>query len=149
MEWVVPLPAGLHVLTAAADGEAKLWLAHGGGSSSGGDSSTGSAAAGAVCCTLLPEPGDRQADCCLRCRPAVVGDGAYIVCGGPSGSLACWDLAALQRQAHLPLNPKHGNAAAVLRGVHAAPVTAVAASCEGGWVLASGDASGRLAVCWR
>lgn len=133
--WAALLPAGLHVLTASTDGEAKLW--------------TASSSSSGVCCTLLPAPDDHWADCCLRCRPAIAPDGRHVVCGGPSGALACWDLQQLQSTAHLPLNARRSNAAAVA-WVHKSPVTAVAvASLGGDWLLASGDAGGRLHVRWR
>lgn len=129
--WAAPLPSGLHVLTVAADGEAKLWPAGGGG----------------VCCSLLPPEEDRRAcELWQRCRPAVTPDGRHVVCGGPSGSVACWDLQQLQRLAHLPPDAKRGNAAAACRP-HQAAVTAVALSACG-CLMASGDLSGRLVVRW-
>lgn len=135
VHWAAPLPAGLHVLTAAEDGELKLWDAAGGG----------------VCCTLLPAPQDQGADCCLRCRPAVALCGRLVVCGGPSGSVAAWDLEQLQRTAHLPLHAGRSNAAAAAK-VHSSPVTAVAvaagAAAVGGWAVVVGDAAGRLHVRW-
>ena len=132
VRWLLPLPEGLHVLTATEEGEAKLWTAVGGG----------------MCCTLVPDQLDHLGHC-LPCRPAVTADGRYVVSGGTRGTLSCWDLQQLQREAHLPLNHRDGNAAAACRA-HQAAVTAVAVGQDSGDTLvASGDASGRLMVCWR
>jgi len=146
VHWLLPLPTGLHVLTAAVDGEAKLWTAC---PSSSSRSSSGSSAAGrfaTVCCTLQPPAADRQ-ECALGCRPALSSDGRFVVCGGPSGTLACYDLQQLQRRAHLPLSQRSSNAAAACQ-LHTAAVTAVATGCAD-TLLVSGDASGRLVVRWR
>lgn len=135
---LLPLPTALHVTTLAADGEAKLWpLASSSCSSSGS----------AVCCTMLPAAGDCRKGPWLLCRPAVSCDGRFMLHGSPSGTLACWDLREQQRQAHLPLNRKLGNAAAASRWSHMA-VTAVAVGL-GDTCVVCGDAAGRLLVRWR
>ena len=132
VSWLLPLPCGLHVLTAACDGEAKLWVA--------------AAADGSVAGTLLPAATERE-ESTLRCRPALASDGSWVVCGSPSGTLACWDLQAVQRSAHLPPGGAAVNAAAACRP-HGAAVTAVAVGL-GDTLLCSGDATGRLLVRWR
>ncbi|KAL4418870.1 hypothetical protein ABPG77_002626 [Micractinium sp. CCAP 211/92] len=137
VQWLLPLPGGLHLLTVSTDGEGKLWPT----SSKGGSD--------AVCGTLLPQATDRCYCALGSCRPAVSSCGGYAVNGGPTGTLAAWDLASLQRQAHLPLPGalRDGNAAATAAAAHAEAVTAIAVGA-GDMLLASGDASGRLVVRW-
>lgn len=145
---LLPLPGGINVLTVAADGEAKVWLA------SGASSSSSSTAYEAICCTLLPAQGDKQ-ESLFECRPALSSCGRYLVGGLPSGTLACWDLhyqQLLQRKEDLPLNYRGGNAAAAATaacGPHKGrPVTAVAVGA-GDTLLVSGDTAGQLVVRWR
>ena len=150
---ILPLPTGLHVLTADGAGVAKLWAASG----SGGGGSDGASGSGGVWCTLLPAAADRgQAGCGQRCRPRVTPDGRHVVCGTPSGHVACWDVEQLQGQAHPSADRRHGNAAAAwdlagqeggASGRSAPAATAVAwdaRSC----LLAAGDMAGHLALRW-
>ncbi|KAL4854938.1 hypothetical protein ACK3TF_004409 [Chlorella vulgaris] len=138
---LLPLPASLHVLSVAGNGEAKLWPVSGGSSPSLSDSCSGSA----VCCTLLPSSTEQQG--LVVTQPTISSDDRFVVFGMQSGCLVCWDLFELQRTSHLPLNRKLGNAAAASRWSDQ-PLTAIALSACGTLVMA-GDAAGRLMVRWR
>lgn len=144
---IMPLPTGLHVLTADEGGIAKVWAASG----SGGGGSSGDG----VCCTLLPAAADRAA-CGQRCRPLVTPDGRHVVCGTPSGHVACWEVEQLQCQAHPSADRRHGNAAAAWdlaaykgrqseRSAPAATAVAWDARC---CLLAAGDMAGHLTLRW-
>jgi hypothetical protein len=143
----VALPSALHVLTVATQHECKLWPSQG-SSSSGPKLAAAGSDCSSVCCTLLPGflPGEVGTTVGAT-HPVLSSDGQFVLLGMGCGSLVCWDVQQAQRTAHLPVNRKRGNPAAVGRWSQQ-PLTALAlaADCT---LLVAGDAAGRLLLRCR
>lgn len=157
---ILPLPTGLHVMTADEQGIAKVWGPSSGSDSSGGSSGSsggciggsgcsssgaGSRGSPGICCTLLPSAQDQAGDG-QRCRPVVTPDGRHVLCGMPRGCVAVWEVEYAQQPATAPPDHTHGNASACC-GVANCAVTAVAWDA-GAHLLAAGDAAGHLTLHW-